>query len=126
MLTCFLLEPVPDSDSLWKAPDGAVYQLGTVSAHGVPPAPPGAMWDASWLTGLSVCGARPFGGPDGRTFIVRTPGGDWVIDGPSFRDGEPVGLGWTRTGEPPRITVTPSIVLPGYHAWLRDGSLIPV
>jgi hypothetical protein len=30
--------------------------------------------------------------------------------------------GWTVTGEPPNITVSPSIDHPGgYHGWIRDG-----
>lgn len=66
------------------------------------------------------------GGPDGKTLILRTPGGDWSIDGPSFRNGEPCGMGWSRTGTPPVITVTPSIVLPTFHGWLREGLLTSV
>jgi hypothetical protein len=84
------------------------------------------MWDAYWLTGLDIGGVRPFGGPDGMTLILRTPGGDWVIDGPSYRYGEVVGSGWKRKGEPPHLTVTPSIVMPGFHGMLTNGFLVPV
>lgn len=74
--------------------------------------PIGAMWDAPWL--LSVTHR----GPDDRCLVVKTPGGDWVIDGPS-RDGG----GWTRTGVPPLVTARPSILTPTYHGWLTDGVL---
>jgi hypothetical protein len=125
MIECFLLTPVDNSDFLWATPEGEVYQLGNTEARGIQPAPVGAMWDAHWLTGLDVGGARPFGGPDGLTLIVRTPGGDWVIDGPSFKDGKPWGPGWRRTGEPPHLTVNPSINMPGFHGWLKNGILLP-
>lgn len=71
-------------------------------------APVGAMWDASWYDSK---------GPDGRCLVVKTPGGEWVIDGPKP---------WMRTGEPPNITVSPSILFYGstpYHGFLVDGVL---
>lgn len=43
----------------------------------------------------------------------------------------PDGHGWTVTGEPPNLTVHPSInryasaTTPGWHGWLRDGVLTP-
>ena len=48
---------------------------------------------------------------------VKIPGGaDWNIDRHDRR--------WTRTGEAPCVTVTPSINHQGvYHGWLRDGVL---
>lgn len=75
--------------------------------------PPGAMWDADWY---------PDKGPDGRALCVALPpdgGFDyWFIDGPSKGGGK-----WTRTGEPPNITATPSILSTRYHGWLRNGHL---
>lgn len=41
-------------------------------------APVGAMWDAWWYDHK---------GPDGRCLVVRTPGGDWIIDYPC-KDGK--------------------------------------
>lgn len=80
-------------------------------------APVGAMWDAWWYDHK---------GPDGRCIVVRTPGGDWIVDYPC-NDGR----GWTRTGEPPDLTVRPSIAIgdtPGrgwkYHGFLTDGYLV--
>lgn len=78
-------------------------------------ATPGAMWDAQWY---------PRKGPDGRCLVVMTPGGEWMVDAPSS-SGEP----WKRTGEVPKITAHPSILInnrggPDYHGWLTDGVLI--
>lgn len=68
----------------------------------------GAMWDAWWLHGVSK-----YEGADGRALMVKLPdGSDWTIDDR-----------WTRTGEPPIITVQPSIKSCGYHGFLIDGVL---
>ncbi len=92
---------------------------GTAELYPLASAPVGAIWFAPWM--------EPAGtGPDGRALVVRTPGGDWLVDKPS-RDGTP----WTRTGTPPLITVRPSILFytgdgnePSYHAFLTDGVLV--
>jgi hypothetical protein len=82
--------------------------------------PAGAMWDADWHR-------ETLKGPDGRCLVVRTPGGDWMVDAKSRSGG-----GWTRTGEVPKVTANPSILIGSpkegepdkYHGWLRDGWLI--
>lgn len=85
-------------------------------------APAGAMWDAFWMP-------APRRGPDGLSLVVRTPGGDWMVDGPSHHaDGSvQASPGWTRTGTVPHVTASPSILMhrDGYHGWLRDGRLVP-
>lgn len=77
-------------------------------------APVGAMWDAHWMRDW-------FTGPDGISLFVKTPGGDWHVDGeasnctrtqwgPKEIDGvrhEKVWLGrthycWVRHGDPRR------------------------
>ena len=80
-------------------------------------APLGAMWDADWYETK---------GPDGRCIVVKTPGGEWIVDYPC-RDGK----GWQRTGEPPELTARPSIGIGGepgrgwkYHGFLTDGYLV--
>jgi hypothetical protein len=81
-------------------------------------APVGAMWDAWWYDTK---------GPDGKCIVVRTPGGDWIVDYPCK-----YGRGWTRTGEPPNITARPSIGIGkadsgtvwAYHGFLTDGVLV--
>jgi hypothetical protein len=77
-------------------------------------APVGAMWDLTWFKDSSRYKKRP----DGILLCVRTPDGDWVVDGPSSN-----GNGWDRTGTVPRITANPSIICGSYHGWLRDGWL---
>lgn len=79
-------------------------------------APPGAMWDAWWM-------GPSFRGRDGFHLAVMTPGGIWYVDGRS-----PVtGLHWGRIGTPPKVSVKPSIFIPGrYHGWLEDGMLSEV
>jgi hypothetical protein len=78
-------------------------------------APIGALWDADWYN---------WKGPDGRCLVLKTPGGDWVIDGPSSSNDGSKGPPWTRTGEVPMVTASPSIHFPGkFHGWLRNGIL---
>jgi hypothetical protein len=78
-------------------------------------APPGAMWNAYWYNGI-------WNGPDGVSLEVMTPGGVWLVDGPSRNSKQP----WSRSGELPAVTANPSIsigVPERYHGWLRDGWL---
>jgi hypothetical protein len=42
----------------------------------------------------------------------------WTIDGLASSGGR-----WTRTGEAPNFTVTPSILTPKYHGYLTAGVL---
>lgn len=99
-------------------------------------APPGALWRATWfedratkadvaktvdpVVACSLVDARKeWVGADGQSWVVKLPDGtDWAIDGPSNGGGR-----WTRTGVAPKFTVTPSILTPKYHGWLRDGVL---
>lgn len=91
-----------------------------VSLTGPKAAPVGAMWNAKWMVGS---GHNPKPLSDGRFLVVRTPAGDWSIDGPSSNNN---GQGWTRKGIPPYLVVTPSIGLgepQRMHGWLggSDG-----
>jgi hypothetical protein len=47
--------------------------------HTLRDAPIGAMWDADWFRGCA--GGEPWTGPDGLCLVVKTPGGDWMVDG---------------------------------------------
>lgn len=83
-------------------------------------APVGAMWYADWL---------PWKGPDGHCLVVKTPAGDWPVDGPASNSKSKVG--WQRSGTPPNVTAHPSIGMGQddkgrwtYHGWLRDGKLV--
>lgn len=88
------------------APDGELYTTRDM--------PQGAIWLADWW---------PEKGPDGRCYACSCPpGGDrgyWLIDGKAKDGGR-----WSRTGEAPRLTVTPSILTPHYHGFLTDGFLV--
>jgi len=80
--------------------------------------PPGSLYYADWYD---------WKGPDGRCLVVVTPAGPWIVDGPSMNNDGSRGSPWTRTGEVPKVTASPSIHFPGkYHAWLKDGYLIDV
>lgn len=107
-------------DRQYLAPDGQRYSRG--GEHDMtkaPRAPVGAMWRATWLEDICT-------GPDGHCYIVRTPGGDWIIDY-KRNEGD---SGWTRSGVAPRLTVRPSILIGSredgaweYHGFLTDGCL---
>ncbi len=63
--------------------------------------------------------------------VLPGPGATiWCVDWRERKDGQWLPDGWTVTGTPPRITVTPSVDLtrggkyPGrWHGWIRDGVL---
>jgi hypothetical protein len=78
--------------------------------------PIGAMWHAPWMSRFPEHNhANDPKGP----LIVRLPGNyDWNTDGPDKKGGY-----WTREGMPPKVTVTPSIAVPGYHGYLTNGVL---
>jgi hypothetical protein len=76
-------------------------------------APPGAMWDAWWM-------GDHYKGRDGLHLCVLLPDGThWTVDGPSSGGGP----GWSRTGQPPKVTASPSILTIKYHGYLIDGML---
>lgn len=94
---------------------------------------PGVMWYADWLNDFHV-------GPDGRCLVVRTPGGDWVIDSRASNCTLPEDKGhqcWIRHGPAPEITVDKNGKTCGagagsigvgegakyYHGFLRNGWL---
>lgn len=95
--------------------------------------PPGAIWRATWYESL-----KDFTGIDGRSFVVKLPGGhDWTIDGRASnctRPGDHDHKCWCRHGEPPNLTVNKvgntcsagagSIQMGSYHGFLTNGELI--
>lgn len=124
-------------DAAWLIANGAPY--GWASLHEV--VEPCAMWYATWLFDpdanrakrdriLAAIADGTFGQghylsrfywerwSDKRPPIgVLCPNGaEWVVDSRSSN-----GEGWQVTGDVPRITCAPSIVVPGYHGFLRDG-----
>lgn len=92
-------------------------------------APVGAMWYADWL---------PFKGEDGKSLMVKLPGGyEWCIDSVANNCTKPNDNKhkcWPRRGTPPLVTVNKSfgqtcsagggsIIVPGFHGFLRNGRL---
>lgn len=84
--------------------------------------PPGAMYDSWWYP-------DSWKGPDKKALTVMLPNRiDWCIDAPSTGGGR-----WTRSGEIPHITASPSILVEAkpefgrkrYHGFLTDGILCP-
>lgn len=99
--------------------------------------PAGAMWFAPWYTDVYV-------GLDGRCLVVRTPGGEWIVDSEASnctRKGDKTHRCWLRHGEAPDVTVDkdgPNTCAAGagsilmtkaggcqadYHGFLRGGYL---
>lgn len=75
----------------------------------------GAIYEVDW-------GPDGWTGPDGKAWgVVLPPGGvsdHWIIDAPASSGGH-----WERTGTPPNLNVTPSILTPRYHGFLQNGVL---
>lgn len=96
--------------------------------------PAGAMWFAPWY-------ADHCAGFDGRSLVVLTPAGEWLIDSQASnctRKGDKTHRCWLREGEAPNITVEKSggqtcaagagsiLIDRGdrkYHGFLRNGFL---
>lgn len=115
---CMQCEYVFKDEDVWQHNTLRLYQrtdhVALKTALGS--APVGSMWYADWY---------PWKGPDGHCLIVKTPAGDWIVDAPSYVDGQQTGTPWTRTGTPPFVTASPSIHFPGkYHGWLQNGVLV--
>lgn len=99
------------------------------NAGGLPPAPPGAMWDAWWM---------PERGPDGIHLMARCPNGhDWHVDSRASNCTMPddrVHRCWVRHGDPRRQPVSVdkngvtcsagggSILAGDYHGFLTNGT----
>lgn len=96
-------------------------------------APPGAIWDATWMhDSAQWCGA------DGKALMCKCPDGhDWHIDGLASNCTMPddkVHKCWVRHGTPPDLTVDKggntcqagagSIQTPSWHGFLRNGYLV--
>lgn len=99
--------------------------------------PAGAMFDAFWLhdqpdtkpdyskqgpDGLSLMVVLPYEGTDAR-------GSMWNVDGFASGNGSNrlIYHAWARTGDPRvpgSVSATPSIVIPPYHGFLRNGTLV--
>ena len=103
----------------------------TIRYHQQRPEKPqvGDMWPAPWL--LETEGARRFfltaayerdQMAKRSPLVVRLPDGtDFCVDQP-YSSAREKREGWQVTGEPPKLTLLPSINCAGsYHGWIRDG-----
>lgn len=123
-IQCIWIEPTSEyRDEVLKGPFASSRKSPIYRGIGfegtLDEAPIGAIWNADWMP---IRQGEEY-------FVVRLPGGsDWAIDGPSFNADltEAKSRGWTRTGTPPNLTVTPSIQIhsTGYHAFLTNGVLV--
>jgi hypothetical protein len=95
----------------------------------------GAMWYADWMTRGDRQGWS-YRGPDGRCLVVRTPGGDWMVEQRASNCTMPDDNEhrcWVRHGAPPVVTVNKaghtcaagagSIQCGSYHGFLTNGEL---
>jgi hypothetical protein len=100
----------------------------TIKYHEQKPEKPaiGDMWPAPWFLGeehsrlfwTSTQYDRDWAGKRPPLVVVLPGGHAHCVDigGTGNRDG------WIVTGEPPRITVSPSINVHGiYHGWIKEG-----
>lgn len=100
-----------NDDRIYHLPDGTEFaftrSLGMC-------APPGTMIRADWYD--------DYAGKPGKSWLVALPdGGDWITTQQATGGGY-----WDVTGEPPLITVSPSIwhnSPNGWHGWIRNGVL---
>lgn len=123
-----------DDDDEWQVFTQRVYvRTDTGDELTLRDAPPGAMWDAHWMS---------VKGPDGLCVVVRLPNGrDWMIDSRASNCTLPDDAEhrcWVRHGQPPRLTVDKDgltcaagggSIASGqgathYHGYLRDGRLV--
>lgn len=97
-----------NQEPIYASADGR--RAWTSPAYGRKPTP-GAMFEIFWRPELRK--------EDGHALAVVCPDGAvWEIDAQATSGGY-----WTRDGDPPKLTVTPSIQTPEYHGFLKDGVL---
>lgn len=136
-IRCFLVEKTEKKeprlcegetvhDSIWRRTDTGEEML----LHRFPA---GAMWFAPWYSDLG----SDFNAPDGTSLIVKTPGGDWMVDSRAsnctMKD-DKIHKCWVRHGQAPDITVDKngvtcsagagSVIRGNYHGFLRGGFLV--
>lgn len=144
-IKCFFIEPTGEVQRKAERAEGIEYDRETPiyrrtdtgeSVGTLAEAPVGAMWFAPWFPDR-FC--NPQLGP-GKTLIVKTPGGDWMVDQQANNCTVPDDIHqakhhcWIIQGTPPNITVDKngktceagagSISQPNYHGFLRNGFLV--
>lgn len=107
----------------WQVNQISIYRrVDTGELMTLEEAPAGAMWNAWWMSeSRTRRGPGTWVREDGISLHVKTPAGEWCVDAPpSSGNG-----GWSRSGTPPDVTASPSIVIGAnaYHGFLRNGWL---
>jgi hypothetical protein len=142
-IKCFLLTPTGkererkgkfDDDREFTAHDPLYKRSDTGEEITLHEAPVGAIWENTWYYGDEAL--KPWLGADGKSFTVRTPGGDWHIDGRAnncTKIDDDTHKCWCRHGEAPNFTVNKvgntcsagagSIMKGNYHGFLINGEL---
>lgn len=125
-----------DTDN-WQlfAPRG-YRRVDTGELMSIQTAPVGACWNASWYATREVDGFHI--GEDGRCLVVKTPGGEWVIDSRANNCTLPednTHRCWVRHGRPEDGTLHVDkngltcaagagyIIVGNYHGFLHNGFL---
>jgi Family of unknown function (DUF6527) len=119
---CGCGEPFHDDDSWqvneldWYEGAGQRFCWGIGSWDG----PPGAMIRAPWRDDTPDNGCP--------AYVVFLPNGShWCTRDQSSGPDRKLGPQWSVTGNPPLITVSPSIddrSSPPWHGWIRDGEMV--
>lgn len=143
-IVCFLLEKtnktIPHEYDLGSGRKGVtqipIYRRADTGAETtLNDAPPGAIWRATWYEGEELHDRVV--GQDGQSWCCKMPGGrTWLIDSRASNCGLPdddTHNCWIRHGVAPNFTVDKngptcsagagSIVVPGWHGFLRNGVL---
>ncbi|SRR5258706_16470177 len=139
-IKCFFIEPTGNVETTELDNGGTrtspIYRRTDTGEVGkINEFPAGAMWFATWFENHW----NPQLGPD-KMLVVRTPGGDWIIDSQCSNCGIPDDKNqekhhcWILHGTPPNITVDKngttcnagggSIQQGNFHGFLRDGYLV--
>lgn len=108
-----------EATDTWQVFVDHLYQRDTGEVIALRDAQPGDLWDAWWMPDSYK------NKQDNLCLVLKLPNNhDWMIDGGSQQN--PAPGAWTRTGTPPKISASPSILAADYHGWLKDGVLSSV
>jgi len=140
-IKCFLLIPTGGTKERKTEHGSCITPLYKRSDNGeivtTNDAPIGAIWENTWYYPTENSGGfTDWIGSDGKSFTVRTPGGDWCIDSRASNCTKPddhIHKCWCRHGEAPEFTVDKrgntynagagSILKGNYHGFLINGYL---
>jgi len=143
-IKCFLLVPTDktverkgtysDGSGSFTAYDPIYKRSDTGEEIILNKAPVGAIWENTWY--YNEVSLKGWLGEDGRSFTIRTPGGDWCCDRKASnctKLEDHVHKCWCRHGDAPVFTIDKigntcnagagSILIGDYHGFLINGEL---